>query len=86
MGENICYISDRSGTEEEFTELNILLEDITVFRRDFEEAKELEKEIKRKKVEEDEKRGHDMRQAALAGMAGLYLCNIRTIKPLISHI
>jgi hypothetical protein len=41
-----------------------------------EEARELEKEVKRKKIEEDEKRGHDMRQAALSGIAGLYLCNI----------
>ncbi|CAB3995591.1 Hypothetical predicted protein [Paramuricea clavata] len=61
----------RSGTEEEYSELNVLLEDITVFRRDLEEARELEKEVKRKKIEEDEKRGHDMRQAALSGIAGL---------------
>jgi hypothetical protein len=51
------YISDRSGTEEEYSELNVLLEDITVFRRDLEEARELEKEVKRKKIEEDEKEG-----------------------------
>ena len=58
-----CDISDRSGSEEEYSELNVLLEDITVFRRDLEEARELEKEVKRKKIEEDEKRGRPIRNS-----------------------
>ena len=61
----------RSGTEDEFTELKQLWEDIVTFRRDFAEAKQKEKESKKAKEERDKK---EMRRAAMKGMASMLAC------------
>ena len=59
--------------EEEFSELQQLLEDIQAYRRDIRELKSKDMEIKKKK-EIDDKKGEEMRQAAMEGMASeLYL-------------
>ena len=59
--------------EEEFSELQQLLEDIHAYRRDIRELKSKDMEIKKKK-EIDDKKGEEMRQAAMEGMASeLYL-------------
>ena len=54
--------------EEEFSELQQLLEDIQAYRRDIRELKSKDMEIKKKK-EIDDKKGEEMRQAAMEGMA-----------------
>ena len=62
-------LSLRSGTEEEFTELNQLCEDILAFRRDTAELKKKEKQDKKKKEEEDRKKGEEIRKAAVGRLA-----------------
>jgi hypothetical protein len=68
MTENMAYIF-RSGTEEDFNELQQLLEDIYTFRHDQEELKQREKEKKKQKVDDDHQKALAMRSAALSGMA-----------------
>lgn len=63
----------RSGTEEEYTQLHQLLEDIFTYRRDIEEQKNKEKEAKMNKKRDDEKKGNEMRAAALTGMGSEFL-------------
>jgi hypothetical protein len=61
---------NRSGTEEEYTELHQLLEDITTHRRDMKELKEkqaVEKEHKKRKEIEDKLAGQKMRKEAMEG-------------------
>ncbi|KAK3732399.1 hypothetical protein QZH41_016781 [Actinostola sp. cb2023] len=58
----------RSGSEEEYTELQQILEDICTFRRDQAELKQKEKQNKKKKEKEDIQKGLEMRAAALSGM------------------
>ena len=59
----------RSGTEEEYTELSELLDGIISFRRDFAEQKEMEKELKKKKEEDDRNKAEIMKNAAMTRMA-----------------
>ena len=59
----------RSGTEEEYDELSQLLDGIISFRRDFAEQKEMEKELKKKKEEDDRNKAEIMKNAAMARMA-----------------
>ena len=66
----------RSGTEEEFTELNQLLEDIYIFRRDTEELEKKEKENKKLKDKADREKGEQMREAAMMGMASELFCSL----------
>lgn len=64
----ILWITKRSGTEEEYSELNQLLLDISTYRRDMEEYKAKtakEKEQKKKKDREDKKFGEEMRKRAM---------------------
>ena len=61
----------RSGTEEEYTELQQPLEDIITYNKDFLGAKELKKEMSKKKDEEDKKKGVEMRQAAMEGQTSM---------------
>ena len=61
----------RSGTEEEYGELNQLLEDISSYRRDMKELKEkeaMEKEQKKKKEAADQIAGTEMRRKAMEGL------------------
>ncbi|XP_044168185.1 calponin homology domain-containing protein DDB_G0272472-like isoform X1 [Acropora millepora] len=59
----------RSGTEEEFTEIQQLCEDILVYRRDMIEIRKIEKESRMKKDQEDKRKGEEMRQAAVERLA-----------------
>lgn len=60
---------DRSGSEEEYTELHQLLEDIYTFRKDMEELYKREKENKKEREKIDCKKGEQMREAAMKGMS-----------------
>lgn len=60
----------RSGTEEEYSELSQLLEDILSYQRDFEAMREEEKGKENSK-KEDKKQGERMRQAAMEGIASV---------------
>lgn len=59
----------RSGTEEDFDELQQLLEDIYTFRQDQEELKKRENENKKQKEQEEHQKALAMRSAALSGLA-----------------
>ena len=64
------YITDtRSGSEEEYSELEQLCEDIITYRRDLAETKEKEKEAKKRKDEIERKKAEEMRQAAVERLA-----------------
>ena len=61
----------RSGTEEEYTELQQLLEDVSTYKRDIQDLKEMKaKQISNKKEKEKEKleKGPEMKEAALVEM------------------
>lgn len=62
----------RSGTEEDFNELQQLL-DIYTFRQDQEELKQREKENKKQKEQEEHQKALAMRSAALSGLASKLL-------------
>lgn len=62
----------RSGTEEEYTELTQLLEDIMTYRRDMEDLKRKEKEEKNRKEELKNKKGQEMRAAAVSKMCSKF--------------
>lgn len=55
----------RSGTEEDYSELTVLLEDIASYQRDVIGALNREKEGKKKKEMEDKQQGEEMRKAAM---------------------
>ena len=81
----ILWITKRSGTEEEYSELNQLLLDISTYRRDMEEYKAKtakEKEQKKKKEREDKKIGEEMRKRAMEGLVSskcdTFFCMILT--------
>ena len=58
----------RSGTEEEYTELAQLLEDICTYMCDLVDIKNREKEEKRKKELNERTQAEDMRKAAIEGL------------------
>ena len=58
----------RSGTEEEYTELAQLLEDIRTYMCDLVDIKKKEKEEKRKKELNERMQAEDMRKAAMEGL------------------
>ncbi|XP_022783303.1 uncharacterized protein LOC111324067 isoform X2 [Stylophora pistillata] len=59
----------RSGTEEEYSELNQLLEDMNTFRKDMEDEAKKARETKKRKEKDDWEKGEETREAALIGMA-----------------
>lgn len=65
----VTYITDRSGSEEEYSELEQLCEGIITYRRDLAETKEKEKEAKKRRDENDRKKAEEMRQAAVERLA-----------------
>ena len=67
------YHVDRSVTEEEYSELSQLLEDILLYRRDMADLKAREKEERKKKERGDKQQGLEMRQAAMQGMSSKFL-------------
>ena len=65
----------RSGTEEEYSELSQLLQDIWTYRRDMEDLKRKEKEEKNRIEDMKNKKGQDMCAAAMRKMCSkLQLC------------
>ena len=62
----------RSGTEEEYTELAQLLEDISTYMNDVMEMKTKEKQEKKKKERDDKIKAEYMRKAAMEGMASRF--------------
>ena len=68
----------RSGTEEEYTELQQLLEDVSTYKRDTQELKEMKakrKANKKEKEKEKLEKGLEMREAALVGMTSKQYVN-----------
>ena len=59
----------RFGTEEEYTELMELLDDISTYMRDILELKMKDKEEKKRKEVDDKRQGEEMKKAAMEGMA-----------------
>ena len=62
----------RSGTEEDYTELMELLDDISSYMHDVFELKAKDKEEKKKKELDDKKKAMEMRKAAMEGMASKF--------------
>ena len=84
----ILWITKRSGTEEEYSELSQLLQDISTYRRDMEEYKAKtakDKEQKKKKEREDKKMGEEIRKKAMEGLVSskyaTFFCMILTNMP-----
>ena len=63
----------RSGTEEEYSELHQLIEDISSYREDFLEKKEEENRAAMLKSENDKQRGEEMRDAAMRSYQVRYI-------------
>ena len=57
-----------SGTEEEYTELCQLLEDICSYLRDVAELKKEKGQIRKRREAEDKLKGEQMRKAAMEGI------------------
>ena len=64
----------RSGTEEEYTELAQLLEDISTYTHDVQVMKTKEKQQRKMKEQGDKMKTECMRKAAMEGMASRFLC------------
>ena len=65
MIHTLLYVLCRSGTEEEYTALQQLLEDIVQYMHDMAGLKENQKAAKKRKAEEEKRKGEVMRQAAM---------------------
>lgn len=83
----------RSGTEEDFGELQQLLEDISTYMKDFEAlkaAQAAQKVVAQKKVEDDKQRGEEMRKAAMLRPASesiwLHSCHIDIMQNVIFYL
>lgn len=64
-----CYsFVFRSGSEEDYTELQQLLEDIQQYLQDFAIAKAEEMKTATQKRNEDKRKGEEMRKAAMEGI------------------
>ena len=69
----MLLILNRSGTEDEYTELHQLLEDIYTFRKDTEELEKKEKDNKKQKEQSDREKGEQMREEAMMGMSSEFI-------------
>lgn len=67
----IAYVIStvRSGTEEEYSELVQLLEDISTYQRDMQTAIVQQKEKKKQKEMSDKSIGEEMRKAAMESLS-----------------
>jgi hypothetical protein len=63
---------DRSGTEEEYIELEQLLEDISSYKEGLELQRSQAKEAKKRKLEEEKRKGSDITKAAMERMSSMY--------------
>ena len=66
---------NRSGTEEEYTELQQLLEDISAYNTDFQAHREEEQKLAVLKKTDDKKRSEEMRKAAMEGMSSMFIAS-----------
>ena len=72
----MVYFWCRSSTEEEYSELHQLLEDIHSYFRDFTALKATQaakRSARLKKLEDDKKKGEEMRRAAMEGIRSMFL-------------
>ena len=72
MSDIFSLFKIRSGSEEEYSELNQLLEDINTLRKDMEDEAKIAHGTKKRKEKYDQEKGEEMRKAALVGMASEY--------------
>ena len=70
------YFTSRSGTEEDYTALHQLLEDITAYMKDFVAAKDVKNGLSKKKDVENKKKGEEMRKAAMENLASTYIYHL----------
>ena len=75
---HLYNVTSRSGTEEQ------LLEGISQYMKDFAAARELQKGVSKKKVDEDKKKGEEMRKAAMEGQASMYIYFLLMVCPKIA--
>ena len=69
---NMLQLSCRSGTEEEYSELSQLLDDISSYSRDMVVLQTQEREAKNKE-KSDKQKGEEMRKAAMELMGSMFL-------------
>ena len=69
----VFCLYNRSGTEEEYGELQQLLHDIHAYRRDRLELENKQKREKQEKEKTEKEKGEQMRAAALVGMASEFV-------------
>ena len=81
---HLYNVTSRSGTEEQYTALQQLLEDISQYMKDFAAARELQKGVSKKKVDEDKKKGEEMRKAVMEGQASIYIYFLLMVCPKIA--
>jgi hypothetical protein len=62
----------RSGTEEEYAELEQLLEDIATYVRDMAEPKANQQKVASLKKSEDKRKGEETRKAAMEGITSWF--------------
>ena len=68
----MLQLSCRSGTEEEYSELSQLLDDISSYSRDMVVLQTQEREAKNKE-KSDKQKGEEMRKAAMELMGSMFL-------------
>ena len=66
---HLCRLLFRSGTEEEYTELEQLLEDIQTYLKDFTATKTEELKSAAQKRASDKRKGEEMSKAATEGIS-----------------
>lgn len=73
----VFCLCNRSGTEEEYSELQQLLHDIHAYRRDRLELENKQKREKQEKEKTEKEKGEQMRAAALVGMASEFVFSLK---------
>ena len=73
----VFCLCNRSGTEEEYSELQQLLHDIHAYRRDRLELENKQKREKQEKEKTEKEKGEQMRAAALVGMASEFVFSFK---------
>ena len=74
LSPNVYALDVRSGTEEEYSELAQLLEDIKSYQKDFEEKKECEKLAAHNKRQEEKRKGEEIRKTAMQRLSSKEAC------------
>lgn len=68
----MCFLLHRSGTEEEYSELHKLFEDLVTYQRDSDMKKAEEKEAEESKKLNEKRKGESMRKAAMERLSSTY--------------